>query len=62
MAPVVRMEPNGSQVLLSHKDIVDDLMAYGWDGFIKLFEAFNLNFSQAFAQTFDGAKDKIGDL
>jgi len=37
MAPVVAMEPNGSQALLSHENIVDDLMAYGWYRFIKLF-------------------------
>jgi hypothetical protein len=37
-------------------------VAYGWDRFIKLFEGFNVEVSQAFAQTFDGAKSKIGDL
>jgi hypothetical protein len=41
---------------------MDNLVAYGWDRFIKLFEGFNLKFSQAFAQTFDGGKAKIGDL
>jgi hypothetical protein len=62
MAPVVRMESNGSQALLSHDDIVDDLMDFGWVRFIKLFEGFNLEVAQAFSQTFDGAKAKIGDL
>jgi hypothetical protein len=62
MAPMVRMEPNGSQALLSHDDAVDDLVAYGWVRFIKLFEGFNLEVAQAFSQTFDGAKAKIGDL
>jgi hypothetical protein len=32
---MVRIEPNGSQDLLSHDDVMDDLVAYGWDGFIK---------------------------
>jgi hypothetical protein len=35
MALMVRIKPNGSQALLSHDDAMDDLMAYGWDGFIK---------------------------
>jgi hypothetical protein len=59
---MVRMEPNGSHDLLSHDNNVDDLMAFGWVGFIKLFEGFNLEFDQAFSQTFDCAKPKIGDL
>lgn len=42
MAPVVRIEPNGSQTLLSHDDSTYDLVAYGWYGFIKQFEGFNL--------------------
>jgi hypothetical protein len=37
MAPVVRIDPNGSQALLSHDDVVDDLVAYGWDGFMTTF-------------------------
>jgi hypothetical protein len=35
MVPVVRIEPNGSQALLSHDNVMYDLVAYGWDGFIK---------------------------
>jgi len=62
MVHVVRMDPNGSQSLLSHDDAMDDLVAYGWDRFIKLFEGFNLKVTQAFSKTFDGAKAKIGDL
>jgi hypothetical protein len=41
---------------------MDDIVAYGWDRFIKLFKGFNLEISQAFAQNFDGAKAKIGYL
>jgi hypothetical protein len=62
MAPVVRIEPNGSQALLSHDDVMDDIVAYGWDGFIRWFEGFNLIVAQAFAQNFDGTRAKIGDL
>jgi hypothetical protein len=53
---------NESQDLLSHDDTIDDFMDYGWDGFIKWFKGFNLKFSQAFSQTFNGAKEKIGYL
>jgi hypothetical protein len=35
MAPVVRIEPNGCQALLSHDDAIDDLKDHGWDIFLK---------------------------
>jgi hypothetical protein len=31
MEPMVRIEPNGCQDLLSHDDAIDDLKAHGWD-------------------------------
>jgi len=62
MAPVVRIEPNGSQDILLHDDAMDDLVAYGWDSFIKRFEGYNLAVAQAFAQSFVGSKANIGDL
>jgi hypothetical protein len=62
MLSVVMMNSNGSQALLSHDDVVDVLVAYGWDRFIRLLEVFNLKVAQAFSQTFDGTKAKIGDL
>jgi hypothetical protein len=62
MAPVVRVEMNGSQALLSHDDVVDDLVVFGWVKFVQSFEGFNLEVAQDFAKTFDGARDKIGDL
>jgi hypothetical protein len=34
MAPMVRVEPNGSQALLSHDDVVDDLVLFSWVKFI----------------------------
>jgi hypothetical protein len=42
MAPVVRIELNGSQALLSHDDAMDDLAVFGWVKFIQSFEVFNL--------------------
>jgi hypothetical protein len=62
MAPVVRIEPNGYQALLSHDDAIDDLKAHGWDVFLKKFEGYNLSVAQAFAQTFDGFRAKVGDV
>jgi hypothetical protein len=62
MAPVVRIEPNGSQSLLAHDDAIGDIVAHGWDIFIKRFEGYNLAVPQAFAQLFDGSKSQIGDL
>jgi hypothetical protein len=34
MAPVVRIEPKGSQSLHAHDDAINDLHARGWDIFI----------------------------
>jgi len=62
MALMVRIEPNGSQSLLSHDDVVDDILVYGWDGFIRWFEGFDLVVAQDFTQNFDGIRDNIGDL
>jgi hypothetical protein len=62
MAPVVRIESNGSQDFLSHDDVVDDLIVFGWVKFIQSFKGFNLEIAQDFAKTFDSARAKIGDL
>jgi hypothetical protein len=62
MAPVVRIEPNGSQALLSHDDVVEDLKGQSWDAFIKRFEGYNLRLAKEFTQTFDGYKVKVGDI
>jgi hypothetical protein len=61
MALVVRLEPNGCQALLSHDDAIEDLKSQGWDAFLKIFEGYNLQVAKAFAQTFDGCREKIGD-
>jgi hypothetical protein len=42
MAPVIRLEPNGCQDLLSHDDAIEDLKIHGWDVFLKIFEGYNL--------------------
>jgi hypothetical protein len=62
MAPVVRLEPNGCQALLCHDDAIEDLRGQGWDAFIKRFEGYNLHVAKEFAQTFDGCREKIGDI
>jgi hypothetical protein len=49
MAPVVRIEPNGIQTLLSYDNARDDLERNGWRVFIEKFKGFNLRVSQEFA-------------
>jgi hypothetical protein len=49
MAPVIRLEPNGCQALLSHDDAIEDLKSHGWDIFLKKFEGYNLQVEKAFA-------------
>ena len=62
MAPVVRIELNGLQNVLSHDDMMGRLSQVGWLEFIQSFNGFNLEVARAFANTFDGAKAKIGDV
>jgi hypothetical protein len=62
MAPMVRIEPNGSQALLSHDDALNNLVEYGWDSFIRRFEGYNLAVAHDFAQLFEGSKANIGDM
>jgi hypothetical protein len=62
MAHVVRIDLNGSQNLLSHDDVVDDLVIFRWVKFVQSFEVFNMEVAQYFSKTFDGARDKIGEL
>jgi hypothetical protein len=59
MAPVVRIEPNGSQAFLSHDDAVKDLKGQGWDIFIKKFKGYNLHVAKEFTQMFDGYRVKV---
>jgi hypothetical protein len=62
MAPIVRLELNGCQELLCHDDGIEDLRGQGWDAFIKRLEGYNLHVAKEFAQTFDGCREKIGDI
>jgi hypothetical protein len=62
MAPVVRVEPNGSQALLMFDNARQDLADSGWLTFVKRFEGFNLCVARQFAMTFDGCRAKVGDI
>jgi hypothetical protein len=62
MAPMVRIEPNGIQTLLSFDNARDDLERNDWHLFIEKFEGFNLRVSQEFTLTFDSCREKIGDV
>jgi hypothetical protein len=46
MAPVVRIEPNGSQALLLFDNARKDLEDSGWLTFVQRFEGFNLFVAQ----------------
>jgi hypothetical protein len=62
MAPVVCIEPNGSQTLLLFDNACKDLENGGWLVFIQMFESFNRLAAQQFALTFDGCRAKVGDI
>jgi hypothetical protein len=62
MAPIMRIEPNGSQTLLLFDNARKVLENNGWLVFIKRFEGFNLSVAQQFTLTFDGCRDKVGDV
>jgi hypothetical protein len=62
MAPIVRIEPNGIQTLLSYDDAREDLERNGWHVFIRKFQGFNLRVAQEFALSFDGCREKVGDV
>jgi hypothetical protein len=62
MAPVVRIEPNGSQTLLLCDDAREDLEGQGWLVFLERFQGFNLQTAQEFTLSFDGCRAKVGDI
>ena len=62
MAPVVRVEPNGTQTLLSYDNAREDVERSDWHLFIEKFKGFNLWVAQEFSLTFDGCRAKIGDV
>jgi hypothetical protein len=60
MAPVVRVEPNGCQALLTFSSACKDLKQHGWLAFIKKFDGFDLAVALQFALSFDGCRAKVG--
>jgi hypothetical protein len=62
MDPDVQIELNGSQAFLSHDDAVEDLKGQVWDTFIKRFKGYKLRVAKEFTQTFDGYREKVGDI
>jgi hypothetical protein len=62
MAPVIRIEPNGSQTLLLCDDAREDLEGQGWLVFLEKFQGFNLRTAQEFSLSFDGCRAKVGDI
>ena len=62
MAPMVWIEPNGSQSLLLFDSARKDLQDNGWLTFVQRFEGFNLFVVQQFTLNFDGCRAKIGDI
>jgi hypothetical protein len=62
MAPVVRIEPNGSQTLFLFDNTPKDLENYGWLVFIQRFEGFNLSVDQQFSLTFEWCRAKVRDI
>jgi hypothetical protein len=62
MAPVVRVEPNGSQALLTFDGAYANLEEFGWLSFIRKFDGFNMVVARQFTLSFDGGRAKVGDL
>ena len=62
MAPVVREEPNGCQVLLTFDGAYSDLEEFGWLAFIRKFDGYNITVARQFALSFDGYRAKVGDV
>ena len=62
MAPVVRIEPNGIQTLLLYDNARGYLDRSGWLIFIRKFQGFNLQVDQEFTFSFDGCREKFGDV
>jgi hypothetical protein len=62
MAPVVSIEPNGLQMLLTYDDMTDRISKVGSLGFVQSFNGFNIEVAREFAKNFDGTKVKVGDV
>ena len=62
MAPVVRIEPNGSQTLLLYDDAREYLKGQGWLKFLEKYQGYNLQVAQEFSLYFDGCRANVGDI
>jgi len=62
MAPIVKVEPNGSQTLLSHDGVIEKLSQVGWLDFVQSFRGLNLDVAKEFTKFFDGVRVKVGDV
>jgi hypothetical protein len=62
MALVVRVEPNGSQALLTFDGAYADLEEFGWLSFIRKFDGFNIPVARQFALSFEDCRAKVKDL
>jgi hypothetical protein len=61
MAPMVRIDPNGIQTLLSYNNAGDDLKRNDWRVFIEKFKGVNIRVAQEFALWMQG-KDRSVQL
>jgi hypothetical protein len=59
MAPVTRVEPNGSHIMLLYDDVSEDLKSQAWDMFIKKFQGYKLQVAKESSLTFDGYREKV---
>jgi hypothetical protein len=62
MAPVVRAEPNGPEIIEAYYDISKLFQRVGWANCIQAFKGHNIIVVRAFAQSFNGKRAKVGDV
>lgn len=62
MVPIVRANPNGSEILQSYDEIASMVQAVGWENFIQSFKGHNVMVARSFAQSFNGKKAIVVDL
>jgi hypothetical protein len=62
MAPVIRVEPNRCQALLTFSGACSDLEQNEWLAFIRKFDGYDLTVALQFALSFDGCRAKVGDV
>jgi hypothetical protein len=56
MAPIVRIDSNRLQTLLTYDDVNNRLSKVGCLGFLQSFKGFNIEVARAFAKNFNGTK------